>query len=71
MLGVQKSGPEDSSSLNVTTTKWQLGDSVSGVIVSDSVTLGTAILQRMQFGAANLINTNFNDDVGSPWAIFR
>jgi hypothetical protein len=36
------------------------------VIVSDSVTLGTATLQRMPFGAANLIKTNFNDDVRPP-----
>jgi hypothetical protein len=55
-------GSKDSSTLQATTKPWQIqygSGSAAGVIVADSVSVGSLTVPRMPFGAVTQLSNNF------------
>ena len=55
-------GSQDSSTLQATKTPWQIQygtGAAAGVIVADSVSIGGLKVNRMPFGAATQLTSNF------------
>ena len=55
-------GSQDSATLQATTKPWQIqygSGSAAGVIVADSVSLGSLTVKRMPFGAVTQLSNNF------------
>ena len=62
-------GSADSSTLQATTTPWQIQygtGSAAGVLVADTFTIGGLSVQRMPFGVATQLSSNFAQFVQSP-----
>jgi len=59
----------DSSTLQVSTTPWQIQygtGSAAGVLVADTFSIGGLSVQRMPFGVATQLSSNFAQFVQSP-----